>query len=382
MPTLLRNWKAVERDYSSKTFSHEDFCCTKCTHMKPGLLLIKMLIKLDIYFELKLDFQKVLGLRGSTATQFPPDNVLLLWADTQAAAWLRKKKKTRHAGEHVQQTLGMFRYLFRYSKKEEEGRKKQKRKKEGGILDWNRHTNRGTAWCMRNFLFGISCATLTNDRPQGAVSSYSYLCLDWLLMTSWQRARATERLIEGLQQHLDIKALPVPAKKLRHISGIFQVMMCGCGSTGEREADCTLFVCSERAPYSIPVSSAYFGSSWGRFCFKLYIVLHACFAHLWLHICFCRLEQTWQTCHYCKWDFKRLEKKYWMTLGLDNNYIYSLFVQEVRNEASQHKTWQEWIWKSLHPHVCLIYLHCACIEINCANLMNDTMQILTMKWLL
>lgn len=34
-----------------------------------------------------------------------------------------EKKKTRHAGEHVQQTLGMFRYLFRHSKKEEEGRK-------------------------------------------------------------------------------------------------------------------------------------------------------------------------------------------------------------------------------------------------------------------
>lgn len=69
--------------------------------------------------------------RGSTATQVLPDNVLLLWTDTQAAAWLGKKKKTRHAGEHVQQTLGMFRYLFRYSKKEEEGRNERKRKKRG-----------------------------------------------------------------------------------------------------------------------------------------------------------------------------------------------------------------------------------------------------------
>lgn len=88
MPTLLRNWNAVERSYNSKHFSHEDFCYTKCTHLKPGLLLIKMLIKLDIYFELKVDFQKVLVPKGSTATQFLPDNVLLLWADTQAAAWL------------------------------------------------------------------------------------------------------------------------------------------------------------------------------------------------------------------------------------------------------------------------------------------------------
>lgn len=97
------------------------------------------------FFELKLDFQKVPVQRGSTVTQFLPDNMLLLWTDTQAAAWLgKKKKKTRHAEEHVQQTLGMFRYLFRYSRKEEEGRKKRKRKKEGGFLNCNRHTNRGT----------------------------------------------------------------------------------------------------------------------------------------------------------------------------------------------------------------------------------------------
>lgn len=51
-----------------------------------------------------------------------------------------KKKKTRHAGEHVQQTLGMFRYLFRYSKK---GRRRKeetkKEKKEVGFLNCNRH---------------------------------------------------------------------------------------------------------------------------------------------------------------------------------------------------------------------------------------------------
>lgn len=42
MPTCLRNWKAIARGYGSKLFSHEDFCCPKCTHMKPGLLLIKI----------------------------------------------------------------------------------------------------------------------------------------------------------------------------------------------------------------------------------------------------------------------------------------------------------------------------------------------------
>lgn len=57
-----------------------------------------------------------------------------------------EKKKTRRAGEHVQQTLGMFRYLFWYSKKEEEGRKEQKNeKKEDRFLNCNRHTNTGTA---------------------------------------------------------------------------------------------------------------------------------------------------------------------------------------------------------------------------------------------
>ncbi|KAI2652824.1 Cyclin-dependent kinase 6 [Labeo rohita] len=42
-------------------------------------------------------------------------------------------------------------------------------------------------------------------------------------------------------------------------------MMCGCGSAGEKESDCAFFVRSERAPYSIPVSSAYFGNSCGGY---------------------------------------------------------------------------------------------------------------------
>lgn len=54
-----------------------------------------------------------------------PDNVLPLWTDTEAASMAGKKRKTWHAGEHVRHTLGMFRYLPRYSKKEEGGRTKR-----------------------------------------------------------------------------------------------------------------------------------------------------------------------------------------------------------------------------------------------------------------
>ncbi len=46
-----------------------------------------------------------------------PDNVLLLWTDSEAAG-MSGKRKTWHAGEHVRHTLGMFRYLPRYSKKD------------------------------------------------------------------------------------------------------------------------------------------------------------------------------------------------------------------------------------------------------------------------
>lgn len=75
-------------------------------------------------------------------------------------------------------------------------------------------------------------------------------------------------------RHLDIKPLSVLArgregegggwgeKKLQHISGIFQLMMCGCGSTGEREPLTVLSLFrSPRAPCCIPVHCAYFGNS-------------------------------------------------------------------------------------------------------------------------
>lgn len=77
-------------------------------------------------------------------------------------------------------------------------------------------------------------------------------------------------------RHLDIKPLSVLArgregvgggawggeKKLQHISGIFQLMMCGCGSTGEREPLTVLSLFrSLRAPCCIPVHCAYFGNS-------------------------------------------------------------------------------------------------------------------------
>lgn len=73
-------------------------------------------------------------------------------------------------------------------------------------------------------------------------------------------------------RHLEIKPLSVPAmatergggggkKKLQHISGIFQLMMCGCGSTGERAPLTVLSLFhSPRAPCCIPVHCTYFGN--------------------------------------------------------------------------------------------------------------------------
>lgn len=60
-------------------------------------------------------------------------------------------------------------------------------------------------------------------------------------------------------------------KKLQHISGIFQLMMCGCGSTGEREPLTVLSLFrSQRAPCCIPVRCAYFGNSCGAPFFSLF----------------------------------------------------------------------------------------------------------------
>lgn len=53
------------------------------------------LVFFGVFFKLRLDRQKVPVPRGSTATQFLPDNMLLLCKDTQAAAWLGKKKKKK-----------------------------------------------------------------------------------------------------------------------------------------------------------------------------------------------------------------------------------------------------------------------------------------------
>lgn len=74
-------------------------------------------------------------------------------------------------------------------------------------------------------------------------------------------------------RHLEIRPLSVPAmaterggvrggkKKLQHISGIFQLMMCGCGSTGEREPLTVLSLFHlPRAPCCIPVHCTYFGN--------------------------------------------------------------------------------------------------------------------------
>lgn len=88
-----------------------------------------------------------------------------------------------------------------------------------------------------------------------------------------------------MHKDLDIKPLSVPAaaaargrggkkeKKLQHISGIFQLMMCGCGSTGEREPLTVLSLFrSLRAPRCIPVCCAYFGNSCSARFFQFYCI--------------------------------------------------------------------------------------------------------------
>lgn len=90
-------------------------------------------------------------------------------------------------------------------------------------------------------------------------------------------------------RHLDIKPLSVLArgregegggwgeKKLQHISGIFQLMMCGCGSTGEREPLTVLSLFrSPRAPCCIPVHCAYFGNSCSAPFFLFYCIQFVC----------------------------------------------------------------------------------------------------------
>lgn len=214
MPTCLRNWKAIARGYGSKLFSHEDFCCPKCTHMKPGLLLIK------IVDETRDLFWAVVSRRfpeGSCAEGKHSNSV----SARQCASTLDRHTGSGMAGgkkwkqgmqentcNRLWECLDISSGIRKRKKKE--GRN-EKGKKRLGSWTATDITNRGTAWCMRSFLFGISCVTLTNGCP--VVSSYSYLCMDWLLMMSWQRTRAPEKLIKGVQQHLDIKELPVPAKK-------------------------------------------------------------------------------------------------------------------------------------------------------------------------
>lgn len=68
-------------------------------------------------------------------------------------------------------------------------------------------------------------------------------------------------------------------KKLRHISGIFQLMMCGCGSTVERELLTVLSLFrSLRAPCCIPVCCAYFGNSCSAPLFSPFTVYSLCAA--------------------------------------------------------------------------------------------------------
>lgn len=70
-------------------------------------------------------------------------------------------------------------------------------------------------------------------------------------------------------------------KKLQHISGIFQLMMCGCGSTGEREPLTVLSLFhSPRAPCCIPVHCTYFGNICSAPFFLFYCIVCALLLHV------------------------------------------------------------------------------------------------------
>lgn len=130
-------------------------------------------------------------------------------------------------------------------------------------------------------------------------SIFPICTLSYVLMVSWQCSRQskgdTDQCLcacvcgtcvhKQTHQHLDIKPLSVPArgrggkkeKKLQHISGIFQLMMCGCGSTGEREPLTVLSLFrSLRAPRCIPVCCAYFGNSCRAPFFLFYCIQFVC----------------------------------------------------------------------------------------------------------
>lgn len=136
--------------------------------------------------------------------------------DRLRGSGLSGKRKTWHAGEHVPHTLGMFRYLPRYSKKEK-GREKNQAEKAGGFqtpTDTQRvaqHSAQGESYLV----FPVWPLLLVVHRERWTLALGP--CQYYLLMGRWMQANRGKKTDLGvhcrIQWHLDIKALPVPEKK-------------------------------------------------------------------------------------------------------------------------------------------------------------------------
>lgn len=100
-----------------------------------------------------------------------PDNVLLLWTDSEAVACLKK-------GKHGTQesTCGTLWECLDISPGIPKRRKEKEKKSSGksrGLLNTNRHTKSGAAQCTGSVLFGVSCVTSLASGPQRALNPCS-----------------------------------------------------------------------------------------------------------------------------------------------------------------------------------------------------------------
>lgn len=105
--------------------------------------------------------------------------------------------------------------------------------------------------CIINFLFGISCEAMPIAReysPSPAPTLHQSLVV-LIVDHSWQRTKlaGTDKAGRGEEKGDGIWTLKRErerggAQKLQHISGIFQLTMCGCGGAREKEPNWACFV--------------------------------------------------------------------------------------------------------------------------------------------
>lgn len=230
-------------------------------------------------FNLTMRRQSLPRTVSAVTARFFTDSGLLLQSGAEVETAL-------HAGEHVQCTLGMFRYFLKHSVFGGGGWRShplwlQQARAKGlaSISHQQTHSLAKICWALNPYhdvvhlTIPYSLLQLLHD----VIYFHSYL-LKVVLSVSPALKHCKMMCVyicvsRMCNQHLDMKPLSVPAmatergggwggkKKLQHISGIFQLMMCGCGSTGEREPLTVLSLFrSPRAPCCIPVHCTYFGN--------------------------------------------------------------------------------------------------------------------------